>query len=87
MFRQYNYWFIIFSGRYLETAGIPGDEEDADLIYMDLLCDNEIMYSGILTDFNYSPHKDELENIILENVKKELILKIPLKKTQKVLQV
>jgi hypothetical protein len=60
-----NYWFYVFSGRYLDTNGVQGTEAETDLIVLDILTNSNIIYSGILLDFNYSPLKDELQNIIL----------------------
>ncbi len=60
-----NYWFYVFSGRYLDTKGVQGTEAETDLIVLDVLTNSNIIYSGILLDFNYSPLKDELQNIIL----------------------
>jgi len=69
-FRNTNYWFNIFSAKYLEGQDIQGKESDTDLIVLDVLTDTNIIYSGILIDFNYSSVKDELENIILDSTYK-----------------
>lgn len=68
--RNTNYWFNIFSAKYLEGRDIQGKESDTDLIVLDVLTETNIIYSGILIDFNYSPIKDELENIILDSTYK-----------------
>lgn len=68
--RNTNYWYHIFSARYLEGAYIPGRQIDTDIIFMDILVKCGIIYSGFLKDFNYSSHKDELENIVLQSVEK-----------------
>ena len=68
--RNTNYWFNIFSGKYLEVNDVQGSQSDTDLIVLDVLTDTNIIYSGILIDFNYSPVKDELENIILDSTYK-----------------
>ncbi len=68
--RTMNYWFLVFSGRYLEGTGIRGRQIDTDLVILDVLTKNNIIYSGILIDFNYSSAKDELENLILDNTYK-----------------
>ncbi|HSN07706.1 MAG TPA: hypothetical protein VLS85_01650 [Hanamia sp.] len=60
-----NYWYYVFSGRYLDTKGVQGTEAETDLIVLDILTNSNIIYSGILLDFNYSPLKDELQNIVL----------------------
>jgi hypothetical protein len=67
-----NYWFNIFSARYLETANIDGRQSDTDLILLDARVKGNIIYSGILYDFNYSQTKDELENIVLKSTVKRI---------------
>lgn len=71
--RLTNYWFHVFSARYLDGPGIKGKEIDTDFIFVDILVENKIIYSGILNDFNYSAYKDELENIILQNARKSIL--------------
>lgn len=73
--RRSSYWFYMFSARYLEMTGRPGEEREVDLILLDVLCKNEVLYSGVLVDFNYSPQKDQLENLILQNVQKRAYIK------------
>ena len=65
-----NYWFHIFHARYLEEKGIQGKQVNTDLIWVDVLFDNDVIYSGFLIDFNYSSQKDELENIVLRDTVK-----------------
>lgn len=68
--RNINYWFYVFSGRYLEGEGVQGTQAGTDLIILDVLTNSNIIYSGILLDFNYSPERDELENVILDSTYK-----------------
>jgi hypothetical protein len=68
--RTVNYWYIVFSARYLEGRNVRGRQSDTDLIFLDVLTTTNIIYSGILIDFNYSPQKDELENLILDSTLK-----------------
>jgi hypothetical protein len=68
--RNSNYWYIVFSARYLEGRNVKGKQVDTDLIVLDVLTNTNIIYSGILIDFNYSPQKDELENLILDSTVK-----------------
>lgn len=72
--RTSNYWFLIFSGRYLESR-IKGSMTVTDILFLDILAPGNIVYSGYLFDFNYSPHKDVLENIILKNAVKRTYVK------------
>jgi hypothetical protein len=69
-FRNTNYWYYVFSARYLEGKSVPGEQRDTDLIFLDILTTADIIYSGLLLDFNYSPEKDALENIILNSTAK-----------------
>lgn len=62
-----SYWFHMFGGRHLEEPGIRGTVTEIDFIFLDVLTKNHFLYSGRLVDFNYSPYKDELENIVLGN--------------------
>ncbi|OIR06977.1 hypothetical protein GALL_108840 [mine drainage metagenome] len=71
-FRNYNYWFYIFSDNYSE--GMRKIFRDgSDLIYLDVMVTSDVIYCGILIDFNYSPHKDVLENIVLEGAKRRVV--------------
>lgn len=65
-----NYWFHIFNARYLEEKNIQGTQQNTDIIWVDALIENEIIYSGFLIDFNYSAQKDALENIVLRDAVK-----------------
>ena len=62
-----NYWYQVFSSRYLEVRNVQGTKDQTDIIYLEVLVKTNVIYSGILTDFNYNPQKDELENIVLIN--------------------
>jgi hypothetical protein len=73
--RNTNYWFQIFSARYLDIHDIQGEREKTDIIFLDILSTKDIIYSGFLVDFNYSPSKDLLENIVLRSVRKRCIYK------------
>ena len=68
--RTTNYWYQIFSGRYLERYGAAGKYEDIDFIFIDHITESDIIYSGFLDDFHFSKTKDELECIILSEVRK-----------------
>ncbi|GAO43817.1 hypothetical protein FPE01S_02_09230 [Flavihumibacter petaseus NBRC 106054] len=68
--RNTNYWYHILSARYLNGRGVQGSLGETDIIVVDVLTDKQVLYTGILLDFNYSPQKDELENIILGTVLK-----------------
>jgi hypothetical protein len=68
--RSMNYWFIVFSARYLESADVKGKQSDTDLVFLDVLTKTNVIYSGFLIDFNYSKEKDELENLILDSTVK-----------------
>jgi hypothetical protein len=37
------------------------------------MINEDVIYCGILIDFNYSPEKDELENIVLQGTKRRMI--------------
>jgi len=65
--RSMNYWYILFTARYLEGRGVEGEQKKIDLVFLDVLTNGNIIYSGILYDFNYSPQKDELENLVLKS--------------------
>lgn len=71
-FRNANYWFELFSAKYLDRTNVKGQQKTTDLIFVDVLTDAEIIYSGFLRDFNYSPQKDELENIIITSTTKRI---------------
>lgn len=65
-----NYWYHIFSARFLEEEDVDGTLADTDLIWLDILVENNIIYSGILHEYYYSDSKDELETIVLKNAYK-----------------
>ena len=69
-FKNANYWFELFSAKYLDRKNVKGEQKATDLIFVDVLTDADIIYSGFLIDFNYSPQKDELENIIITSTTK-----------------
>lgn len=68
--RNTNYWFQLFSGRYLDDAGVQGEREKTDMIFLDVLVKNALIYSGVLIDFHYKAEQDKLENIVLHSVRK-----------------
>lgn len=72
--RNCNYWFEIFSAKYLERRSVKGSEENTDLLFLDVLVKDGIIYSGYLQDFNYSPSKDQLENLVLRHTFKRKLL-------------
>lgn len=71
--RTTSYWFHMFGGRHLEEDGNTRRMSEMDIIYVDILTEDHFLYSGRLADFNYSPQKDELENIILANAQKRRV--------------
>jgi hypothetical protein len=73
-FRTSNYWYLIFSARYLD-ANRTGGRENTDLLFVDVMVSPEIVYSGFLYDFEYSPSKDELELLIISNALKRTNIK------------
>lgn len=64
-----NFWFMIFSARYLDSSS-RRSRERTDLIWIDILARGDIVYSGFLYDFEYSAGKDELLTITLKNALK-----------------
>jgi len=76
-----NHWYLIFNKQYasrilhlqntrqLSGKSKPGERSDQsneiDFIIIDAYVAPDLLYSGVLTDFNYSPQKDELEDIHL----------------------
>lgn len=68
-FKIANYWFLIFSARYLD-ANKKGRKKKTDLIWADIMVEDNIVYSGYLFDFEYSPVRDQLETITLKNAAK-----------------
>lgn len=71
-FTNYNYWFYIFSDAYSEGSR-KNDRRSHDLIYVDVMTALDVIYCGILIDFNYSPEKDELENIVIEGARRRTV--------------
>lgn len=71
--RTASYWFHMFGGRTLDENGNTRSMVEMDFVYVDILTQSQFLYSGRLYDFNYSPFKDELENIILANAQKRHI--------------
>ncbi len=74
-FRNYNFWFYFFSNEYAE-GGRKEHRPETDLIYVDVMTNLDVIYCGFLIDFNYSPDKDELENIVLEGAKRRVVDKL-----------
>lgn len=79
--KNVNHWYLIFSARYLQLPGIPGKAEDADVLWLDVLTTDQIIYSGYLIDFEYSPLKDKLEHIMLSDTRKRNFKKDPTDKS------
>ena len=72
--RNANHWFLIFNKRYIVHSNIHGKlKEEIDLIIVDVFIKPDIIYSGVLIDFDYSPIKDELENLVLFLAKRRKI--------------
>lgn len=69
-FKNSHYWYQIFSAKYLDVNKVAGERNSTDLIFVDILTDGDILYSGFVIDFNYSPQKDELENIVIKSTYK-----------------
>jgi len=72
--RASNYWFLVFSARYLDKR-IKGKKADTDLIYVDILATKDIIYSGFLFDFHYDPEKGELQYLVLKTAAKRTYIK------------
>lgn len=72
--RATNYWFLVFSGRYLDKR-LKGKRNETDLVYVDILATKDIIYSGFLFDFNYSPEKGELQYLVLKSAAKRTYIK------------
>ena len=64
--RNANHWFTIFNKE------IPGQE--IDIMILDVFVKPDIIYTGYLIDFNYSPVKDQLENIVLQYARRRRII-------------
>lgn len=73
--RNTNYWFQIFSARFLDMHNVQGERAQTDLIFLDILSNKDVLYSGFLLDFNYSSNKDQLENIVLHSARKRHVHK------------
>lgn len=72
--RNANHWFLLFNKDYFINSKINNKKQEIDLIMVDVFVKPDIIYSGILIDFNYSPIKDELENLVLFLAKRRKIL-------------
>lgn len=73
--RNANHWFLLFNKKYIVSSSIHNrQKEEIDLIVVDIFFKPDIIYSGVLIDFNYSPIKDELENVILFLAKRRKII-------------
>lgn len=73
--RNANHWFVIFNKKYIVNSKAHNKQKQkVDLIMVDVFVKPDIIYSGALIDFNYSPVKDELENVILFLAKRRKIL-------------
>jgi hypothetical protein len=73
--RLSNFWFYTFSARTLERSR-TGEYETTDLLYVDILSKKDIVYSGFLFDFEYSPSKDKMETLTLKNATKRTYIKV-----------
>lgn len=71
LFNTTNSWCIIFSAEYLDKIGVPGESRDVDVLYVDVLTNSNIIYSGFLREYFYSPHHDRLESIVLFRARKK----------------
>jgi len=77
--RNANHWFLIFNKSFIEHSQVHGkSREEIDLIMVDVFIKPDIIYSGVLIDFNYSPVKDVLENLVLFLAKRRKINDYPL---------
>lgn len=73
--RNANHWFLIFNKGFIVHSNIHGKQkEEIDFIMVDVFIKPDIIYSGVLIDFNYSPIKDELENLVLFLAKRRKII-------------
>lgn len=66
-----NSWCEIFSGEFLDKPRIPGRKTETDLLYVDVLTVDGVIYAGFLREYFYSPHNDCLESIILIHTRKK----------------
>lgn len=73
-----NHWFKLFHKKYISNFGNK-NIDDIDVLYVDVFLLPDIIYSGVLIDFNYSPRKDELENIVLNFAKRRKVNEIEIK--------
>lgn len=71
--RTSNFWFYIFSARTLERKR-KGEFDATDILYVDVLSKQDIVYSDFLIDFEYSRSKDQLEVLRLRNATKRTYL-------------
>lgn len=67
-----NHWFLIFNKNSIIDP-VTKKKKEIDFIIVDVFVKPDIIYTGILKDFNYSPFKDELENIIIYTAKRRKI--------------
>lgn len=73
-FKHTGFWSDVFTGRYLYWVNETKNIKLPDFVFVDVVVEERILFSGILADFNYSVSKEEtLENIILRNVTKRII--------------
>jgi hypothetical protein len=70
-----NYWGFLFSGRYLQAPGVQGDIEDADIIIVDLLTNKDIIYTGLLVDYQYDAPNNTVANFVLQDIFKRTFIK------------
>lgn len=66
-----NYWFELFGADYLERFGVPGRKSDTHFVVVDLLTDNEVIYSGLLVEYSIQSKSDQLEYLVLRVAKKK----------------
>lgn len=70
VFRFKNEWYYILSGKYLDFPAVPGEANQIELVFVDVLVETKecsVLYCGVLDDFILSKEQD-LERIYLSNV-------------------
>jgi hypothetical protein len=74
--RNANYWFSIFNKKSAIDKSSK-KQRVIDFVMLDVYVKPDIIYSGVLIDFNYSPVKDELVSLVLAFAKRRKIIILP----------
>jgi hypothetical protein len=64
-----------FRSEYLQAPGVQGDIEDADIIIVDLLTNKDIIYTGLLVDYQYDAPNNTVANFVLQDTFKRTFKK------------